>query len=115
MSKVVTKASTVRCGELTGGKHGGTVSTSSSNKLTVNGSAVLTADGVSGKSVVGCQTPTSNSTQPCKNVGSVMSGLASKLTTGGKPVVLEGVAGATDGVPPGGLAADASQNKLTAS
>jgi hypothetical protein len=105
----------VRCGALSGGQHGGTVSTSSSSKLTVAGAAVLTGDGVTGKTVAGCQTPTSNSTQPCKTVAAVSGGLASKLTVGGLPVVLEDVVGSTDGVPPGALAADAAHDKLTAS
>ncbi len=114
MSKVITTASTVRCGALSGGQHGGTVATTSDARLTVGGAAVVAADGVAGKSVSGCQTPSTNSSQPCKNVLVVSGGLASKLTVGGRPVVLADVAGSSDGVPPGTLAADAAQDKLTA-
>lgn len=108
MAGVLTIASNVQCG------HQGTVSTSSSTKLKVKGSAVLTELGVMGKSVAGCTTTPSTSTKPCLLVTGVITGRALKLRAGGLPVLLDTLAGLTDGLPPGTLPASAGQKKLKA-
>jgi len=109
MPKVLTEASTVGCG------HGpGKVGVSGSGKLTVSQKSVLLKSGIDGKGVSACATQPSNSTQPCATA-SVIAGEASKLTIGGKPVMLDTLlSGTTDGKPPGKLTAAAGQNKLTA-
>jgi hypothetical protein len=110
MTSPLTTGSDVECG------HKGTVSTSSSVKLTVDGNPVLVADGVVSKTVSGCTTPSSSGpppTSPCISVQSILpTCLATKLTAGGAAVVLDTLAGLTDGAPPGTLAAVAGQSKL---
>ena len=109
MPAVLTTGSTVGCGH-----DPGRVTTSSSAKLTVKGEPVLLETSIVGKSVSGCSTAQSSSTSPCKSVVSLASGRATKLTAGGRPVVLSTLAGATDGVPAGPLKASGVQTKLTA-
>jgi hypothetical protein len=113
MADVLTKASSVTCG------HQGAVATSGDSRLQVNDSPVLLQAGVVGKSVSAtppnkCTTQQSNSTKPCASVTSLTSGTASKLRIGGQPVLLQGIAGTTDGNPPGQLASTANQSKLKA-
>src|SRR5258708_18625794 len=118
MSFVLTTSSKVICG------HGGTVSTSSSAKLKVSGNPVLLKTGISGQSISGCLTPTmppppGPKSQKCTSVTSVDSGEATKLTAGGKSVVLDTLAGETDGIvanatPQLLLSATAGQSKLKA-
>lgn len=109
MGAVLTLSSTVQCG------HAGTVGVSGSALLTVGSSAVLTPDGVATKAVAGCTTAPSSPTKPCTTVLSVLpSSQAIKLTAGGMPVLLDSLAGATDGMPPGTLMAVAGQTKLSA-
>lgn len=119
MAGVLTTASRVECG------HSGSVATTSSAKLTVGGSPVLIhPSSINGKSVAGCATlPSSDSSGPidvtCTSVSSVTAGAASKLTSGGQPVTLDTLAGATDGLvgktPNPALGSpDAGQDKLTA-
>jgi hypothetical protein len=115
MAGVLTLASNVTCGHAPG-----KVSTSSSTKLRVSGSAVLLEGGVSGKKVEACGIVLSNSSSPCKQVGGVMAGRATKLKADGQPVMLDTLAGQTNGVlasvtPQAVLAATAGQTKLTAS
>ena len=109
MAKVLTEASVIGCG------HGpGKVGVSGTGKLVVSQKPVLLKSGVDGKSVGAGATQQSNSTTPCKHA-SVTAGEASKLTIGGKPVLLDTLLkGATDGNPVGSLSAAANQNKLTA-
>jgi hypothetical protein len=109
MPAVLTTGSTVGCGHSPG-----KVSTSSTAKLRVGTDAVLIETSIKGKSVSSCSTQTTDKTSPCKTVSSVASGLATKLTAGGKPVALATIVGVTDGVPPGSLSATAAQTKLTA-
>jgi hypothetical protein len=119
MRNPLTIASTVTC------NHQGVVAVSSAAKLTVNGSAVLVESGVLSKSIVPgtCLTPLHvppppPPTSPCTTVVSVLpTSMATKLTAGGMAVLLDSLAGQTDGVcvpPPGTLSAAAGQNKLTA-
>jgi hypothetical protein len=110
MPNVLTTGSTVTC------PHQGTVATSGDARLRVAGAPVLLLDGVQGASVSAC--PVADSSTPttkCRIVVSA-SGVASKLTVGGRGVVLETLVGATDGVSPAGnaLAAAAQQTKLQA-
>jgi hypothetical protein len=118
MPAVLTMASEVLCGTAipTPPQHGGRVSVSSTAKLTVDGQPVLVKDSILGKSVAGCTTPndSSKSLKTCLSVSSITNGEATKLTTGGKQVMLDTCAGATDGNPPGTVPADAKQDKLTA-
>lgn len=111
MGSPLTIASDVECG------HKGVVEVTSSVKLTVNGSPVLLEASVASMPVTPgtCATQQTSTTSPCKTVTSVLPpSLATKLTVGGKPVVLDSLKGLTDGVPPGGLLATAGQSKLTA-
>lgn len=108
MAGVLTSASNVQCG------HQGTVSTSSTTRLKVQGGAVLTESGVMGMPVAGCTTAPSTSTKPCLSVTGIITGRALKLRAGGQPVLLDTLAGSTDGVPPGTLPASAGQTKLKA-
>jgi hypothetical protein len=113
MALVLTVSSQVVC------PHTGTVSTSSSEKLTVSGAKVLVLSGVQGASVSNCTNPTdSNGNKTCLTVTQA-SGTASKLTSGGNAVVIDSLSGNTDGAPPpppGPALSVASpgQNKLTA-
>jgi hypothetical protein len=118
MPGVLTKGSNVTCG------HGGTVVTSSPAKLKVNGQAVLLKDGIASKPVSGCTTPPASDPSgptaiPCATVTSVDLGEATKLKVDGSAVMLETLAGKTDGMvakmtPQTLLSATAGQNKLTA-
>jgi hypothetical protein len=100
--------------------HGGTVGVSSTAKLAVNGAPVLLAASVAGKTVAGCPVTDdpNTSTKHCTSVASVLSGPATRLTVGGKPVVLDTLTGTTDGTPPPTGAAlgpaSANQAKLQA-
>jgi hypothetical protein len=94
MSNVLTTQSTVSCG------HGGTVAAQGTAKLAVNGAPVLQKSGVEEQRVDNCIT---KPTQPdptataCKKVSKVDGGLAAKLAIDGQPVLLDTLAGATDG------------------
>src|SRR5262245_3741136 len=113
MPKVLTTGSNITCG------HEGTVATSSTAKLKVNGQPVLLREGIVGKAVENCLTPTvSNPTSsPCTSVSSVDKGKATKVTAGGSAVMLETLTGGTNGVVNGKaqtlLSATAGQSNLT--
>ena len=107
MAKVLTTDSTIDCG------HEGTVGTSSSAKLRVDGAAVLVETGVAGKTIAGC-TQTGGPPTPCTAVAAISSGRATKLTAGGQPVMLDTLSGTTNGAPVGALSATAGQDRLTA-
>src|SRR6266568_4191871 len=97
MSGVLTTSSNVTCG------HNGKVQTSSSTKLTVNGQAVLLKSSIASMSIPDCSTiPASDTSgptaKPCTTVSSVDNGEATKLTAGGSAVMLETLAGQTDGM-----------------
>jgi hypothetical protein len=121
MASVLTLASDVGCAHSPG-----KVATSSSAKLQVGGSAVLLKDGIDGKGISGCGTVPSKDSNgvdvnlQCTKVDSVSSGEASKLNADGKPVMLDTLAGNTDGTvnyvkPVAGLQGAAKQTFLTAS
>jgi hypothetical protein len=117
MPGVLTTGSNVSCG------HAGTVTTSSSAKLKVNGQPVLLKEGIASKSVSACSTPNASDASgptaiPCATVSSVDAGEATKITAGGSAVMIETLAGKTDGMvgkvtPQMLLSAAAGQNKLT--
>lgn len=109
----ITPPSTVTCG------HGpGAVSTSGTARLTVMGAAVLVAAGVKNASVAGCTTPTSQGNKPCKTVTSISKGASSTLRVDGAAVLLDTLAGGTDGMvtgtAPQTLAGKAGQTLLGA-
>jgi hypothetical protein len=118
MAAVLTTGSNVTCG------HKGTVTVMSSAKLSVSGNSVLLKTGIASQPVSGCAIvpmppPPGPVSKKCLTVTSVDSGEATKLTAGGKPVVLETLAGETDGVMAGVtpqllLSGTAGQTKLTA-
>jgi hypothetical protein len=115
MAGVLTTASTVDCG------HGGKVETSGSAKLTVGGKGVLLEAGVTGMRVsAACSTQDKPDAgmKKCTVVQAVSAGAARKLTVDGKPVLLEGLQGATDGLVAGApqtlVSATAGQTKLAA-
>jgi hypothetical protein len=97
------------------------VATSSTAKLTVKLSPVLTESGIDGKAVTGCKITDVTGPPPsthCKFVGKVTAGLATKLTVGKQPVVLDSLKGTTDGVfqgtPQTALSGTSATPKLTA-
>ena len=120
MPNVLIDSSEVLCDEEVvlpnGPVHGGSVSITSTAKLSVNGNPVLLKSGIVGKTVTGCKNnPPPIGDTPCLNVTSVTAGEATKLTVGGSGVMLDStLAGTTSGVPSGLLKATAGQSKLTA-
>jgi hypothetical protein len=113
--QVLSTASTVSCG------HGGTVAVQGTAALTVAGAPVLVQAGIGGKPVAQCRTqPKSDASGPidvpCTSVAAVTAGQATKLTVGGVPVVLESLAGGTNGLvakqPQQKVGGDAGQTKL---
>lgn len=121
---VLTTSSTILCDALATSLHGGTVTTKSTAKLSVNGSRVLpnviqpSVGGTTGLgSISGCiNAPPPPSKKVCANVVTVLpTSAATKLTAGGVPVLLATLKGTTDGVPPGTLSATAGQARLKAS
>lgn len=117
MAGVLTVGSDVTCG------HQGTVTVTSSAKLSVSGNPVLLKAGIANQPVTGCAivptvAPAPISTK-CLLVTSVDGGEATKLTAGGSPVVLETLKGETNGMlanvtPQMLLSGTAAQSKLTA-
>lgn len=123
MQNVLNTDSSVLCGRATDvpTAHEGNVQVQSTAKLKVDGAPVLLKDGIDKMPVVGCKTvPLSDSSGPldvtCTTVKKVTAGEATKLNVGGKPVMLDTLAGDTDGkknkVDQKFLAADAGQTKL---
>jgi hypothetical protein len=125
MAKVLTTepGSTVKCG------HGlGKVLTSSSAKLTVNNNPVLLENSINHQAIdPNCSTMPLTDPPPattlkaikCTQVTGVTGGQASKLTVGKKNVILDTLAGNTNGmvdhiIPQTHLKGKATQSKLTA-
>ncbi len=118
--------SKVTCG------HNGSVQTISTAKLQINGSAVLLESSIDGKPIIGCSTtPASDGSGPtdkrCMTVSTVLpspppaitDGRATKLMVAGSPVILDTLAGKTDGMvakvaPQILLRGTANHKKLTA-
>jgi hypothetical protein len=93
MERVLTKASAVCC------KHLGTVQTSDTSPLQVNGSAVLVLTSILNQPIAGCQTmPPPSTNVKCFLVTSISGGSAQKLKVSGQPVMLQTLAGMTNGV-----------------
>jgi hypothetical protein len=114
MAGVLTTSSEVLCDTAAPKLHGGKVQLSSGAKLKVAGAPVVTKAGVGPSLAQPCSTappPTGN--KPC-TTATVASGEATKLKAGGSPVMLDTIAGSTDGVPPGKLPGKANQTKLKA-
>jgi hypothetical protein len=118
MAKVLTTGSDVKCA------HGGSANPSSSAQLKVGGNPVACEANVTDVTLSSCGTPTTPPPQgpknaPCSKVKAVSAGQATKLMAGGKPVMLDTLAGTTDGTvsnvtPQPGLSASANQSMLTA-
>ena len=110
---------------MTCGHSPGKVTTTGSPKMQVSGQPVLLKLGIMGKTVGGCSTPpaadvSGPTAKPCLTVTTVSAGEATKLTIGGQPVMLDTLAGQTDGMvgkvtPQQLLSATAIQTKLTTS
>lgn len=121
MPKVLTTSSNVNCGHAppAAPQTPGKVQTESTAKLKVNGDPVLLESSIAGKSISGCGTlATKDSTgmdidMPCKKVSAVpqivpvqpdpappaiTAGWSTKLKVGGNPVMLDTLAGMTDGM-----------------
>jgi hypothetical protein len=107
MGSVLTTGSTISC------KHGGTATLSSSAKLRVGGNPVLLKADATTWAFTKCGQVGTGLT-PCTNIVSLSAGEAGKLTVGGVPVLLDSLAGQTNGKPENTLSATAGQNKLTA-
>jgi hypothetical protein len=120
MAAVFTENSTVLCDmavTMPTPRHGGTVITTGSSKLTVSNNRVLTATSLGGiDPMKKCTTvPPPMGSTACTSVVSVApSCVALKLKAGGTGVLIETIAGVTNGVPPGKLSGSAGQTKLTA-
>jgi hypothetical protein len=134
MPNVLTTESNVTCG------HKGTVQVSSSAKLKVNNHSVLLESSIAGMSINDCKTQSvqvqgkyvsfpcasvsaTGRTSPTLSVATTSSaiteGRSQKLKVGKFPVMLETLAGLTDGMKEGlspvtGLQGTAVQNKLVA-
>ena len=108
MATVLTTGSSVTC------SHQGRVALSSSAKLKVANNPVLLSTDFASWGITNC-TQTGGPPTPCTNIVSVATGPASKLTVGRVPVMLDTLAGPTNGAPPGTVSATAGHTKLTAS
>jgi hypothetical protein len=110
MAFAVTTASTITC------PHTGTVSPSSSAKLTVGGNPVVPSDQVTSWVIAGCTWPTDNKGDvTCASVTTASGGQSQKLTVGGVAVLLDSVSAQTSGLPgPFMLSVSAGQTKLEA-
>jgi hypothetical protein len=117
MANVLTTLSTVTCGHPPG-----KVQVQSQAKLAVGGGRVLVQAGIKDQTVADCGTkPASDAAgptaAPCKTVSKVGGGRSTKLRAGGQPVMLDTLAGSTDGMvlkvtPQPFLAGVANQVKL---
>ena len=110
MANVLNTGATLICG------HGGTVTlVPSGGKLKAGGADALTATMVVGAAIVGC-TQVGPGLTPCTAVVSITGGIAAKLKEAGNLVLLDTLAGTTNGVPSNNLLAATSpgQTKLKA-
>ena len=122
--KVLTHNSDLRCGPpipiAPCGHNGSLNPVPSQSKLTVGGAPVLVDGDLVGTAISGCATVADPNTTsvPCTLTTSALSGVATKLTVGGKGVLLENVQGQTSGTCGGATqtwrVADAGQSQLTA-
>ncbi|WP_426513836.1 hypothetical protein ACPPVO_26435 [Dactylosporangium sp. McL0621] len=113
MGSVLTTASTVTC------VHDGAVTFTGQTKLRFATNPVLVRiDPLLTNTAIGCKNSGTGIT-PCKNVTGITGGVAVKLRAGAGPVLLDGLAGTTNGVVAGVFQllrtpATADQTKLTA-
>ena len=114
MPGVLTTESKLKC------PHQGSVHTSGSSKLKVNGKGVLLQDGIKNKRLDGnctVKTDESKNLRQCGTVLSVSAGFAQKLKAEGAAVMLETLVALTNGAPPATgnhVTAEVVQTKLTA-
>ena len=110
MSFAITVGSDVECPD-----HG-VPAMSSSAKLTVSSEPVVVEDDLLAASIGGCtQAPPPPTNVACAKVTTLSAGEASKLTVGGRAVLLDSLTAITSGVPRNQLTCkDARQTKLTA-
>lgn len=85
----------------------------------VGGAPALRVGDVMGSPIVGCPVPPTPATKPCTTVVSEIPipavGASMTAMAGGQPLLLEGLSGVTDGVPPGTIMVDfAGQTTVTA-
>jgi hypothetical protein len=122
MPAVLTRANTVNCDQASPALHGGTLSISSTAKLTVKKSLVFRKSDVLAASIAGCGTPTASNppTKPCgptsgsPDVKAVTKGESTTLQAGGEFVILATLKGTTNGKPPGTLYVATPKDVLTA-
>jgi uncharacterized Zn-binding protein involved in type VI secretion len=112
MPYVLTTGSTIKCA------HQGTVVLVASQQLlTVDGQPVLVQGDLDGATIPDCQAPVTPSSSKCTTVTAMLVGVATTLTVGGKPVLLDTAFGMTNGFPvPGNVwtVQSAGQTKLAA-
>jgi hypothetical protein len=102
MGKVLTDHTVLKCAapdNATVPPHGGTLSTSGTDRLKVDGHKVLTAANVGAATIKGCQNNPQNQV-PCTKVLKVTHGTATKLKVDGKFVVIDTLDATTNGTPP---------------
>lgn len=97
MAGVTDLATSLQCA------HSGSKTPSSTAKLTLKGSSVLVAAELTGFPWDGmCQYTAPNGTKkPCESVTVVVPGTSSRLTVGGRPVLLTSVSAITDNLDAG--------------
>ncbi len=116
MGAVLTMHSSISC------LHTGKVQTTSVLPLRVQGAAVLVQESIEKKSIAGCKPPppppNQPPNQPCTIVDKISGGSAQKLKVNGQPVMLQTLAGMTNGIVSGVqqplAAAQAGQERLRA-
>lgn len=91
MRAVLTTNSKVPC------LHEGSVATSGMSRLRIDGGRALSEDGVAGRVVSGCKTPTDDKNAPCTTATSVTAGAATRLAVDGAPVLAATLAGQSNG------------------
>jgi hypothetical protein len=90
MAKVLTAAAVVVC------NHQGIVTVAASQQVfTAGGSPVLVLGDMEGKPVAGCALASTGAT-PCTTILSTLAGIATTLTAGSAPVLLDTATGATN-------------------
>ena len=112
MPNVLTITSIINCPHLPGKL----AFTGVNHKLKVLGSPVLVKTDIMSATVQDCTNPTATPPPPqkCLVVASVSVGESSKLKVGSVPVMLDTLAGLTNGAPTGTLTVAQVQNKLKA-
>lgn len=86
--------------------HGGQVTVIPKQvQVLAGGAPVLCVGDLAGSPIAGCPIPPTPATKPCTLIASEIPipavGMSPTVMAGGKPVLLAGIQGLTDGVPPG--------------